>query len=40
MNFIAELLAKIGGSAAVTGTQASLFLFFDEPKAPKALIKK
>ncbi len=40
MEFIANLLAKLGGSAAVTGTQACLYLFFDEPKAPKCLIEK
>lgn len=40
MNFIADLLAKIGNVAAVSGTQACLFWLSDEPKAPKCLIEK
>ncbi len=40
MEFIANLLAKLGGSAAVTGTQACVFWFIDEPKAPNCLIEK
>ena len=40
MSFIAELLAKIGLGAAVTGTQACNLLFLDEAKMPKCLIEK
>lgn len=40
MNFLAELLAKIGGSAATSGTQGCVFLFLDEPKIPESLIQK
>ena len=40
MSFIAELLAKIGFGAAVTGTQGCIYLFLDEAKAPKCLIEK
>ena len=40
MNFIAELLAKLGSGAANTGTQACWFWFMDEPKMPKSLIEK
>ena len=40
MNFIADLLAKLGGSAATSGTQGCVFWFMDEPKIPKSLIEK
>lgn len=40
MSFIADLLAKMGIGAAMTGTQACAFWFSDEPKAPKCLIEK
>lgn len=40
MSFIANLLAKIGISAATTGTQGCMFLIADEPKMPKYLIEK
>lgn len=40
MSFIAELLARIGGSAASTGTKGCVFLFMDEPQTPKKLIEK
>lgn len=40
MSFIADLLAKIGLGAATTGTQGCWYLFMDEPKIPKCLIKK
>lgn len=40
MSFIADLLARIGGSAASTGTKACSFLIIDEPKMPKKLIEK
>ncbi len=40
MSFIANLLAKLGVSAATTGTQGCWYLFSDEPKMPKKLIEK
>lgn len=40
MSFIADLLAKIGFGAAVTGTQACLVWISDEPNMPKCLIEK
>lgn len=40
MNFIANLLAKIGMGAATTGTQGCYVWFIDEPKMPKCLIQK
>lgn len=40
MSFIADLLAKIGGGAANTGTQGCVFWIMDEPKMPKSLIEK
>lgn len=40
MSFIADLLAKIGGSAASVGTKACSFWIIDEPKMPKSLIEK
>lgn len=40
MIFIADLLARIGGSAASTGTKACAVWFLDEPKMPKKLIEK
>ena len=40
MNFIADLLAKLGIGAANTGTQGCLFFIVDEPKMPKSLIEK
>ena len=40
MSFIANLLAKIGIGAAVTGTQGCLYWIMDEPKMPKSLIEK
>ena len=40
MNFIADLLAKLGLGAANTGTQGCWFLIADEPKMPKSLIEK
>lgn len=40
MNFIANLLAKIGGMTADIGTVSCPILVVDEPKAPKALIEK
>ena len=40
MGFIAELLAKIGLGAAVTGTQGCFVWISDEPKMPNCLIEK
>ena len=40
MSFIANLLAKIGFGAAVTGTQGCYAFFLEEAKAPKCLIEK
>lgn len=40
MNFIANLLAKLGFGAANIGTQACSFWIADEPKMPKSLIEK
>lgn len=40
MSFIADLLAKIGVSAATTGTQGCFLWFTDEPIAPKSFIEK
>lgn len=40
MNFIANILAAIGNSAASVGTQGCFLWFFDEPKMPKSLIEK
>lgn len=40
MNFIAEILAAIGVSAANAGTQGCYWWYLDEPKMPKALLDK
>ena len=40
MSFIADLLAKVGLGAAMTGTQGCYIFIMDEPKMPKALIEK
>ena len=40
MNFIANLLAKIGGMTADIGTVSCPILVVDEPNAPKSLIEK
>lgn len=40
MNFIAEILAALGVSAANAGTQGCLVYFLDEPKMPKSLLDK
>ena len=39
MNFIASLLSSIGGMFANAGSNACLFMWFDEPECPKNLIK-
>ena len=40
MNFLADLLAKLGLTSANAGTQACLYWFLDEPKTPKSLLEK
>lgn len=40
MSFIADLLAKIGFGAAVTGTQGCYVFFTDEAKMPSCLMEK
>ena len=37
--FFAELLSKLGFSAATTGSQACIAFWMDEPECPKSLIK-
>ena len=39
MSFFANILKALGISAASAGTQGCWFLFMDEPKMPKQLIK-
>ena len=39
MEFLADLLATIGGAAAETGSSACAFVIFDEPECPESLIK-
>ena len=34
-----KILAALGLTAASTGSQACTFVWFDEPKMPKSLIK-
>lgn len=38
-NLFASFLSFLGMGAASTGSQACVFLFVDEPKCPKNLIK-
>lgn len=40
MNFLANLLATIGGAAASAGTQGCYVWIMDEPKMPKSLLEK
>ena len=40
MNFLADLLAKLGLNAANAGTQGCYVWLLDEPTAPKCLIEK
>lgn len=40
MSFIADLLAKLGLGAAVTGTQGCYVWLIDEAEMPKCLIEK
>ena len=39
MEFIANLLANLGGAAAETSSSACIFMMFDEPECPESLIK-
>ena len=39
MEFIANLLANIGGAAAETGSKACVLMIMDEPECPQSLIK-
>ena len=39
MEFIANLLANLGGAAAETSSQACMLVMFDEPECPASLIK-
>ena len=39
MEFLANLLASIGGAAAETGSKACMFVILDEPECPESLIK-
>ena len=39
MEFLADLLATIGGAIAGTGSSACMLVMFDEPECPESLIK-
>lgn len=39
MEFIANLIANIGGVAAETNSKACFVVIFDEPECPESLIK-
>ena len=39
MEFLANLLANIGGAAAEAGAKACFLMIFDEPECPESLIK-
>ena len=39
MNFIANLLEKIGAGFAETSSKECVMLYIDEPECPKSLIK-
>ena len=39
MEFLANLLAAIGGATAETGSSACILMMFDEPECPESLIK-
>ena len=39
MEFLANLLASIGGAAAETSSSACFLVIFDEPECPESLIK-
>ena len=39
MEFLANLIATIGGAAAETSSSACFAVIFDEPECPESLIK-
>ena len=39
MEFLANLLANLGGTAAETGSKACILMIMDEPECPESLIK-
>ena len=39
MEFLANLIANIGSSAAETSSKACFYVIFDEPECPESLIK-
>lgn len=39
MEFLANLIANIGNTAAETGSKACIFAMLDEPECPESLIK-
>ena len=39
MEFLANLLANLGGSLAETSSSACILVMFDEPECPERLIK-
>ena len=39
MEFLANLLANIGGAVASTGSKACALVMMDEPECPESLIK-
>lgn len=39
MEFIANILANLGGAAAETSSSACVFMIIDEPECPESLIK-
>ena len=39
MEFLANLIANIGGAAAETSSKGCLFMMLDEPECPESLIK-
>lgn len=39
MEFLANLIANIGGAAAETSSSACMFVILDEPECPESLIK-
>lgn len=39
MEFLANLLANLGGALAETSSSGCIFAMFDEPECPESLIK-
>jgi len=39
MEFLADLLANLGGALAETSSQGCFYAIFDEPECPESLIK-